>query len=132
MILTASQIYALARQAGFPPVVAVTMTAIALRESSGNTAVANDNAHTGDRSYGLWQINMFGALKDKRLAQFGIANEMDLLDPAVNAAAAYRLWGGLNQNLGRAWYINRPGPYKAQYEKHLAAAQDAAINSPAT
>ena len=34
------------------------MTAIALRESAGDPNAFNGDAATGDRSYGLWQINM--------------------------------------------------------------------------
>ena len=48
-------IYAAARQAGFSPDQAVTMTAIALAESGGNPGAHNPN---GEDSRGLWQINM--------------------------------------------------------------------------
>lgn len=130
MILTPAQIYALARQAGFPPVIAVTMVAIALRESGGETTAVNDNPRTGDRSYGLWQINMF-ALREARLKLFGIETERELLDPAVNARAAFRLWGGANSNLSVCWYIDRGGDYQRRYETHLPAAQAAALRSPA-
>lgn len=129
MLLTAAQIYALARAAGFPPVVAVTMTAIALRESSGKPDAFNGTAATGDRSYGLWQINMAGALAEPRLRAFGIAREEMLLDPATNAHAAFVLWSGNNKNLSTAWYIDHPGMYQDRYEKHLAAAQRAAITA---
>lgn len=125
--MTASQIYALARAAGFPPVVAVTMTAIALRESSGNPTVFNGDASTGDRSYGLWQINMFAGLAAQRLKLFGITDEKQLFDPATNAHAAFVLWGGSMKNLSTAWYIDHPGLYQTRYESHLPAAQAAAI-----
>jgi SLT domain-containing protein len=126
-MLTAAQIYALARAAGFPPVVAVTMTAIALRESSGDPNAFNANAATGDRSYGLWQINMFQGLAVERLKLFGLVHAEQLLDPATNAHAAFLLWAGKNKNLSTAWYIDRPGLYKDRYESHLPAAQAAAI-----
>lgn len=125
--LTVAQIYALARSAGFPPVVAVAMTAIALRESSGNPDAFNGDTKTGDRSYGLWQINMFAGLADQRLKLFNIATENMLFDPAVNAHAAFVLWGGRNKNLSVAWYIDHPGPYQTRYESHLPAAQAAAL-----
>ena len=48
-------IYAVARQAGFSPDQAVTMTAIAMAESGGNPGAHNPN---GEDSRGLWQINM--------------------------------------------------------------------------
>lgn len=132
-MLTAAQIYALARAAGFPPVVAVTMTAIALRESSGDPNAFNGNAATGDRSYGLWQINM----RDPGIAQLVGAKVLipastavgyqGLFDPALNAKAAFVLWGGANKNLSVAWYIDHPGPYQQRYESHLPAAQAAAL-----
>lgn len=126
-MMTAAQIYALARAAGFPPVVAVTMTAIALRESAGKADAFNGNASTGDRSYGLWQINMFQGLAAERLKLFGLAHAEQLLDPATNAHAAFVLWAGKNKNLSVAWYIDHPGVYRDRYESHLPAAQAAAI-----
>lgn len=127
--MTAAEIYRVARAAGFPPVVAVTMTAIALRESGGDPNAFNGNQKTGDRSYGLWQINMLGNLAPARMKLFGITEELQLLDPAINAWAAFRLWGGDNKNLSVAWYIDRGGAYQARYELHLPAAQAAAIAS---
>ncbi|HEY8623038.1 MAG TPA: transglycosylase SLT domain-containing protein [Casimicrobiaceae bacterium] len=126
-MLTAAQIYTLARAAGFPPVVAVTMTAIALRESSGNPNAFNGDAQTGDRSYGLWQINMAGTLSVPRMKAFGINAENKLLDPATNAHAAFVLWNRSNKNLSTCWYIDHPGMYQTRYESHLPAAQAAAI-----
>lgn len=126
-MMTAAQIYALARDAGFPPVVAVTMTAIALRESAGNPTAFNGNINTHDRSFGLWQINMAGSLAAGRLKAFGISDENQLFDPATNAHAAFVLWASKNKNLSVCWYIDRPGIYKDRYESHLPAAQAAAI-----
>lgn len=125
--MSPAEIYRVALAAGFPPVVAVTMTAIALRESSGNPDVVNADAKTGDRSYGLWQINMFGELAASRMKLFGIVDEKQLLDPAVNARAAFLLWGRNNRNLSICWYIDHGGAYQARYEAHLAAAQAAAL-----
>jgi hypothetical protein len=79
--LTADQIYAYAIGAGFPPQTAVTMTAIALRESSGQTDAYNGTPP--DDSYGLWQINMIGNLGPARRAQFGISDNSELFDPGV-------------------------------------------------
>lgn len=132
-MLNAAQILAIARAAGFPPVVAVTMVAIALRESSGNPDAFNGNAATGDKSYGLWQINMRDAgiaklIRAKVLFPFGAMTEDTcLLDPVVNARAAFTLWGGDNKNLNVAWRIATPGMYQDRYEAHLPAAQAAAI-----
>ena len=38
------------------------MAAIAMAESGSNAEAHNDNANTGDNSYGLWQINMLGSM----------------------------------------------------------------------
>jgi len=142
MILTPQQIFETMRGAGFPPTIAVTMTAIALRESAGNPGVINNDAATGDRSYGLVQINMRND-RDARLiyehvldvpldsaepVPYDVAMEEKLLDPATNAKAAFLLWGGKNSNLAIAWYIDR-GAYKQKYENNLPAAQAAALVS---
>lgn len=128
--MTAPEIYAIARAAGFPPVVAVTMTAIALRESSGDPSAFNGNAATGDESYGLWQINM----RDKGIAALITAKVLaptgeraQLFEPVKNAHAAFLLWGCQNKNLSVAWYIDHPGTYRDRYEAHLPAAQAAAL-----
>ena len=75
--LTIPQILKLALDAGFPDVVAVTMTAIAKRESDGVPSAFNGNSSTGDESYGLWQINMIGALGDARMKQFGLKDKAE-------------------------------------------------------
>jgi hypothetical protein len=100
--LTPTQIYALARSAGFPPDPAVEMTAIALRESSGVTTAHNPKPP--DDSYGLWQINMIGNLKAYRMQAFGLNDPTDLYDPSVNAAVAYRLWSAAGGSPLRDWY----------------------------
>lgn len=130
--MTPAEILAVARSAGFPPVVAVSMTALALRESSGDPHAFNGNAATGDESYGLWQINM----RDKGIAALITAKVLQptgdrsqLFDPLANAKAAFLFWGGNNKNLSVAWYIDRPGPYRDRYESHLPAAQAAALAS---
>jgi hypothetical protein len=142
MILTPAQIYGWMRGAGFPAHVAVTMTAIALRESAGDAAAYNGNTTTGDRSYGLVQINM----RDPNVARliyedvlgiplagqpvpYNPTTESQLLDPATNAKAAFALWAGRNINLDIAWYIDRPGPYQDRYNAHLPAAQAVALAS---
>ena len=130
VVMTPKQIYAVMKEAGFPPAVATTMTAIALRESGGVPSAFNGNEATGDRSFGLLQINMkspeVAALITKTLR---ITDEKQLLDPLLNARAGFVLYGGKRANLNVAWYIDRPGVYKDRYEKHLAAAQAAALES---
>jgi cell wall-associated NlpC family hydrolase len=78
-VLSALEIYRFARMAGFSPDQAVTMTAVALAESSGNTGAHNPN---GENSQGLWQINV-AAHKD--------LDGTNLYDPLTNAQAAFRV-----------------------------------------
>lgn len=123
--MSPEQIYAVALQAGFPSTTAVKMVAIALRESGGNPNAFNGDSSTGDRSYGLWQINMYGNLAAERMRMLGLQSEQQLFEPAVNARAAYKIWNGNDANLARHWYIDRP-VYKERYEQYLPVAQVAA------
>lgn len=82
--LGAEEIYAYARAAGFSPDQAVTMTAIALAESGGNTQAHNPN---GEDSRGLWQINMAAH------ANADWAQGLDLYNPRDNAIAAWHISG---------------------------------------
>lgn len=137
LILTPLDIFDLARRAGFPSLVAVTMTAIALRESAGNPDAINNTPATGDRSYGLWQINMLSvevaALINAKVLKG--QPETALFVPAMNAAAAFQMWNGRNANLDIAWYIARNNTdgtasvYRTRYEMHLPVAQAAALMS---
>jgi hypothetical protein len=77
-------IYAAARQAGFSPDQAVTMTAIALAESGGNTGAHNSS---GEDSRGLWQIN----LSPNANGNAPWAQTLDLFDPVDNARAAWEV-----------------------------------------
>jgi cell wall-associated NlpC family hydrolase len=80
--LGAEEIYAVAREAGFSPDQAVTMTAIALAESGGNPDAHNPN---NEDSRGLWQINM------RAHAGAPWAEGLDLYNPRDNAVAAWHI-----------------------------------------
>jgi hypothetical protein len=80
-----SQIYSLARSAGLPDNSAKIAAAIAMAESGGNPNSHNNNASTGDDSYGLWQINMLGSLGPTRRTLYGLKANTDLFNPATNA-----------------------------------------------
>jgi cell wall-associated NlpC family hydrolase len=80
---SAQQIYGFARAAGFSPDQAVTMTAIAMAESGGNSGAHNPH---GEDSRGLWQINLRA-----HAAEFG---GQDLYDPLTNARAAFAVSHG--------------------------------------
>jgi hypothetical protein len=107
--LNAQQIAALLQQQGVAKEKIPTMTAISLAESSGRPQAFNPNAQTGDRSYGLFQVNMYGGLGPARMKQFGLKDEKDLFDPATNVKAAKQILG--SQGLG-AWSVYKSGKYK--------------------
>jgi Lysozyme like domain len=140
IVLSDDELYAVVVAAGFPQVentalggasVAEAMMAIALRESGGDPDAFNGNTATGDRSYGLFQIN----LKDpdvyaevRAAVPEVVDSEQCLLIPAVNAKAAFTLCRGGNVELMNiAWYILRAGTaYQQRYQSFLPRAQAAA------
>lgn len=107
--LNGSQVYSLAKAAGFTATQADTMTQIAYKESGWNPSSLNDNSRTGDLSYGLWQINMIGNLGPERRKQFGISKNSDLYDPATNARAARKVF--LSQGFA-AWSVYKNNSYR--------------------
>lgn len=123
MRLTPGQIFDVAMGAGFPADTAEKMVAIAMKESSGNTEA--HNAKPPDDSYGLWQINMIGAVGVERLRQFGLPDKTALYDPATNARVAFALWNGSDANLDRHWAIVRSATNRARYEQFLPVAHAA-------
>ena len=100
-------------QAGFSGSGLATAYAVAKAESGGRADAYNGNTKTGDQSYGLFQINMLGALGPDRRKTFGLSSNQDLLDPATNAKVAYTMSHG-----GTDW-----GPWssytKGSYKKFL-------------
>lgn len=128
MRLTAQQVYGYARDAGFQPSEAREMTALARRESGYDTnairVVRVANSMQGpEASYGLWQINMEGALGPYRRAQLGLSADTELFDPAVNARAARWLYV-LNGGHAHDWYTDRYGSafgYAEKYNQFLSA-----------
>lgn len=102
---------AFAHRAGFSGDGLITITAIAVPESGQHTEAHNNNAKTGDDSYGLWQINMRGALGPERRQQFGIADNTQLYNPLVNALAAFKLSNGGKDFT--PWTTYKDGAYKA-------------------
>ncbi len=122
--LGVGNLVSLARSAGFTGNNAAIMAAIAMAESGGRSSAHNNNARTGDNSYGLWQINMLGGMGPERRRAFGIGSNEALFDPAVNANAARQVFQ--SQGFG-AWSVYRSGAYK----QYLPAAQAAASNGSA-
>lgn len=109
---TAEQIYAFAREAGFDPDQATTMTAIAMAESGGDS---NAHATHGENSMGLWQVNM------ATHPEFASVN---LYDPLQNAKAAFQVSDG-----GRdvSPWTTTHGGLAARYLRYKSDAQAAAL-----
>jgi cell wall-associated NlpC family hydrolase len=112
-IYSARQIYRFARAAGFSPEQAVTMTAVALGESGGNSRAHNPS---GEDSRGLWQINMN--------AHRSWAGALDLYDPVDNAKAAFRVSSG-GADIS-PWTVTHGGQ-SARYLQYRDQAQAAAV-----
>lgn len=104
-----------AHDAGFRGQDLTIAVAVALAESGGDPRA--HNATPPDDSYGLWQINMLGALGPERRREYGLKSNAELFDPAENAKAANKISGD-----GRSWtpwstYTN------GEYKRHLDAAR---------
>jgi Lysozyme like domain len=104
--------------------------AIAMKESHGNALSYNGNTHTGDHSYGLFQINMLGSMGADRRAYYGLAYNAQLLNPVTNAQIAYQMsnagrnwsaWKGTRQKVVQDWLAMYP--YKAHTQEHKAKAK---------
>lgn len=115
--LNAQQIASLLQKEGVAKEKIPTMTAIALAESSGRPQAFNPRGL--DRSYGLFQVNMYGGLGPARMKEFGLKNEKDLFNPEINVRAANKILG--SQGLS-AWSVYKGG----QYKQFLPEAQKAA------
>lgn len=113
-VLSPIDLYNVAVNAGFDSDTAVTMAAVAMRESGGCPTAHNPGP--GEDSYGLWQINVQG--NPGILSALGLSDPTQLYNPDTNAEAAFYLYAGNPANLDTAWYINRPG-YKEAYQQYL-------------
>lgn len=105
--LTRDQIGQYAKGAGFSGDDVDIAVAVAMAESGGNTT--SHNTTPPDDSYGLWQINMYGALGPARRKAFGLKADADLFDPVVNARAAKSVKDGSGWD---AWTTYTTGKYK--------------------
>lgn len=113
-------VYSILRQAGATPQEATTLTAIAGGESGYRTEAFNGKSP--DLSYGLFQINMLGAMGPSRLKALGLSSNDQLFDPVNNAKAAVMILRG--QGL-KAWSVYTNGTYKSYLTKAQAAATKA-------
>lgn len=120
--MNATQIIAVLKQAGWPNDrdLLITMTAIALAESSGNPQA--HNPRPPDDSYGLWQINMIGSLGPYRRQKYHLSSNTDLYEPVINAQIAYDIYR--SEGL-KAWGVYTHPIGNPAYKKHLAKAEAA-------
>ena len=95
--LTPKQLYQLLEMVGFKGRALKTAWAVAMKETHGNPLAHDFSRRTGDDSYGVFQINLYGALKG-RLSEFHLKHESDLTNPVRNAQIAYQMSSG-----GRDW-----------------------------
>lgn len=98
----------------------VNMLAIAGRESRWMPGAFNGNRSTGDKSYGLFQINMIDNLGPARRKTFGISKDEDLFDPRTNIKAARLLFGDGNY---APWGSAFGGNALAKTEQFMPTAQ---------
>ena len=117
--LTQEQLYDLLRLTGFRGQALKTAWAVAMKESHGNPRSHNGNAKTGDSSYGIFQINLYGPLK-ARVSQYKLSSADDLYDPVTNAQVAFKMSaGGKNWT---AWKAEKHQRYSGVVQHWLKAA----------
>jgi hypothetical protein len=111
--LSPEQIAQAAHDAGFRGNDLTTAVAIALAESSGDPRA--HNPVPPDNSYGLWQINMIGALGPDRRDQFDLDSNRELFDPETNARAAFAISG--KGDSFQPWTTFTSGAYKSHLDE---------------
>lgn len=111
--LSPEQIAQYAHDAGFRGQDLTTAVAIALAESGGRSQA--HNATPPDDSYGLWQINMLGALGPQRRDQFDLDANRELFDPGTNAEAAFAI-SGRGESF-RPWTTYTSGAYRSHLDE---------------
>ena len=96
--LNNSELISVLRSVGFQGSSLKMAWAIVMKESTGRPFAHNQNSRTGDNSYGLFQINMIGAMGPERLRKYGLKTNEDLFEPITNASIAYKMSNG-----GKNW-----------------------------
>ena len=93
---------------GFEGIALKTAWAVARVESNGRPLALNDNTRTGDKSYGIFQINMLGQLGEDRKDKFELVSNKELFDPVTNAEITYHMtkggkdWSSWPNSIGKA------------------------------
>lgn len=88
-ILAPAVIAGLAKAAGWVGQDIATAVAVAMAESGGNPAA--HAVDSDDDSWGLWQVNMKGAMGPERRRAFGLSSDSQLTDPKTNARVAHAI-----------------------------------------
>jgi hypothetical protein len=107
-MLAASDLKDLLWAVGFEGAALKTAWAVARVESNGRPLALNDNIKTGDKSYGIFQINMLGNLGDDRKEKFELVSNKELFDPVTNAEITYYMtkggkdWSSWPNSIGKA------------------------------
>jgi hypothetical protein len=92
--LSNAELISVLRSVGFEGYSLKMAWAVVLKESTRRPFAHNDNASTGDNSYGLFQINMRGSMGPDRREKYGLESNEDLFDPMTNATIAYKMSNG--------------------------------------
>jgi hypothetical protein len=92
--LSNAELISVLRSVGFEGYSLKMAWAVVMKESTRRPFAHNDNASTGDNSYGLFQINMRGSMGPDRREKYGLESNEDLFDPMTNATIAYKMSNG--------------------------------------
>jgi hypothetical protein len=115
--LTDSQLVELLKAVGFKGQGLRTAWAVAKAESNGRPFAFNGNTKTGDSSYGIFQINMLGALGPDRTKKYDLDLYAELFSPVTNAQIVYRMtkggtdwssWSSYNKGAINKWLNKFP------------------------
>jgi hypothetical protein len=107
-MLAATDLRDLLWAVGFEGIALKTAWAVARVESNGRPLALNDNTRTGDKSYGIFQINMLGNLGEDRKDKFELVSNKELFDPVTNAEITYYMtkggsnWSSWPNSIGKA------------------------------
>lgn len=113
--LTDYDLVQLLKAVGFTGKGLKTAWAVAKAESNGRPLAFNGNHKTGDSSYGVFQINMLGALGPDRRDKFEIKTNAELFSPVINAQIVFHMTkGGKDWS---AWKNAKPVQYQRWLKK---------------
>jgi hypothetical protein len=100
-------------QNGLSPDEAVRFAAVGMAESTGQSGVVGKEFPV----YGLWQINMAGAMGPDRMRRYGFRSAEELKDPETNARVAVALYKDKGINDWSAYTDGRYRQYLADAKR---------------